>query len=418
MKTLLTGVAFAALTASASFAAGLDRSGQSVMSVFAPDGTAQVSFGVVLPSVTGKDTSGNGTGSYDAGRWYTQTRVTYTREVNDRFSFSIIGDQPYGVDVKYATDPTTSNLGGTSGDLDSQAVTVVGRFKLGTRFSVFGGIGVQSINGLVQLNGLSYASAISTAAVARVAGVDATTLGNALLGDTASVAALGGLGTVSALGAQVTTQAGNFLGTGGYKFDLEPTSAANYLVGAAYEIPDIALRIAGTYRFETTHKGDATETLYGTTTAGEVEFVTPQSFNLEMQTGIAPGTLLRASYRWTEFSAVQLVPQVLGEDLVDLDDTESYSLGLARQFGSRFAGSATLIYEPAWEDDQVSALGPRNGLFGISLGGRYTDGPLNISGGVNYSWLGDAKTEVADRVVATFEDNHVVGVGFQAQFSF
>ena len=57
-------------------------------------------------------------------------------------------------------------------------------------------------------------------------------------------------------------------------------------------------------------------------------------------------------------------------------------------------------------------------LFGISLGGRYTDGGLNISGGVNYSWVGDAKAGVADRAVASFEDNHVVGIGIRAEMKF
>jgi len=418
MNKLLVGLAVAGLSATPLLAAGLDRSGQSVMSVFSPHGTTQLTFGVVIPHATGEDSSGNGTGSYDAGVIYSQLYMSYTHELNDQFSFAVISDQPYGVDVDYDANPLTSNLGGTRGDLNSRAVTLVGKFQASERISLFAGVGVQSIDAEVDLNGLSYASAISTAAVARGAGVDAKTLGNALLGDPASVAALGGVGTVTALGGAVQTQAGNFLGTGGYTFEMDRTNEVNYLVGAAYEIPGIALRVAGTYRFETTHDADATETLFGTTTRGKVSFKTPQSFNLEAQTGIAPGTLLTASYRWTEFSAVELIPGVLQQDLVDLEDTESYTLGVARQFSEALAASATLRYEPKFSDNLLSPLGPRDGLVGISLGARYAQGGMNISGGINYSWLGDARAEVGDREVAQFKDNHVVGIGVQAQFKF
>jgi long-subunit fatty acid transport protein len=430
MKRTLTSAAALALSASTAVAAGLDRSGQSVEAVFADPGSTELGFGLVTPSVTGEDTDGGG-GQYDVGERYSLTTITYTNAVNDRFAYSVIFDQPYGADVDYGQDPTASNLGGTMADLDSAALTFVGRYNVTDRFSLFGGVGIQRIDADVDLNGNAYADAITTSAVtaqfnaglpAAAPQLDSETLGAALAGDPAAVSAIDGTygtGTVSGgLAPSFQTARGGFVAGDGYAFSMEDTTRPNYLIGAAYEIPDIAFRLAGTYRFETSHSADTTETVFGRTVDSDIDFVTPQSFNLEFQTGIAPGTVVTASYRWTEFSAVDLVPTGLGSDLVNLDDGERYTLGIGRAFDRTLAGSLTLSYEPFRDSDTVSPLGPTEGLFGIALGGRYTDGPMSLSGGISYAWLGDAVAGVADRPVASFEDNHAVGFGFQARLTF
>lgn len=108
----------------------------------------------------------------------------------------------------------------------------------------------------------------------------------------------------------------------------------------------------------------------------------------------------------------------LGSDLVNLDDGKRYTLGLGRAFDRNLVGSLTLSHEPFLDWETVSPIGPTEGLFAIALGGRYTDGAMRISGGINPAWLGDATTGVADRPVASFEDNHAVGVGLQASLTF
>lgn len=433
MKTLTTGATLLALSATTALSAGLDRSGQSVSAVFAAPGTTTLSYGIVLPEVTGRDI-GTG-GSYDSvGRDYTQTSISHTFGIGERATLALIIDQPYGADIDYGSDPTATRLGGTGADFNSIAISGVARYKVSDRFSVFGGVSAQRLDASVALNGFAYQQAIVLSGVAdSVPGIDAQTVG-AAVSCTPQAAAAGlscspfqGLaaGAIDAAtggnsATVIGTAAGGlaaFAATGGYNFDMEETTAPHYMIGAAYEIPDIALRISGTYHFETKHSADTTETLLGATTTGSVDFVTPQSFNLEAQTGIAAGTLLTASWRWTEFSAVDLVPDRLGSDLVNLDDSNRYTLGVARQFSDKFAGSVTFSYEPEG-DDLVSPLGPTNGLKGISLGGRWTDGPLNISGGINYSILGDATPEVADVAQASFTDNHVIGLGLKIDMKF
>ncbi|SDY02496.1 outer membrane protein transport protein [Citreimonas salinaria] len=433
MKKTLTGAAIAALAATGAQAGGLDRSGQSVSAIFDEAGTAKLNFGYVIPSITGEDI-GSGGGDYDVGEAYIQPGITYTNALKGGFNYAIILDKPYGADVSYDDDPTTSNLGGTMADLNSQALTFVGRYALNERFSVFAGLGVQSVDAEVALNGNAYANAITTAGVARgfnaltpsaFPDLDPALLGRALNGDGTAVTEINS--TYTAVNSDVFnnillpnfgTARGDFVAGDGYNFEMEKTNRPTYLLGAAYEIPSIAMRIAGTYRFETEHTADTTETVAGTVTDGEVEYVTPQSFNLEAQTGVAPGTLVTLGYRWTEFSAVDLVPERLGSDLVDLDDSHRYTLGIGRQFNEQLAGSASISYEPTNDRDTVSPLGPTDGLFGVSLGARYNSGALSLSGGVNYTWLGDADAGVADRAVASFEDNHAVGIGLQAALTF
>ena len=122
-------------------AGGLDRSGQSVSSIFNDDGTAGFSIGYVMPSVTGTDYVG--TGDYDVGQAYTQTSASYTNRISDAFSYAVIYDQPYGANIEYGNDPLTSALGGTMADLSTHALNLIGRYQITDRISVFGGVSAE-----------------------------------------------------------------------------------------------------------------------------------------------------------------------------------------------------------------------------------------------------------------------------------
>lgn len=402
------------LSAASAHAGGLDRSGQSVASIFNNTG-ATLSFGATAPKVTGTDDLGN---SYDVGQGYSSISASYTRKLTDQFTIGVIFDQPFGADVRYNNAPSASMLGGTGADLSSEALSFVAKYKVTDRFSVFGGLKAQNVRADVDLNGLAYQSAISVSAVASGAGVDSTTLGAALLGDPNAVTALGGLANVAALGAQVTSLSTAFGATGGYSFNMDTDTSPGGLIGVAYEIPDIALRFAATYHFEMDHTSDTTENLFGMTVNSTVDYKTPQSLNLEFQTGIAADTLLTASYRWTDFSEVDVVPTLLGSDLVNLDDSHRFTIGVARRFNENFVGLINLQYEKESNDDLVSPLGPTNGQIGITIGGRYSKDNVNISGGINYTKLGDAQAEVGGQAQASFTGNSALSAGLRIEVKF
>ncbi|MFD1341350.1 outer membrane protein transport protein [Litorisediminicola beolgyonensis] len=434
MKQLLMSVSVLAAATGAAQAAGLDRSGQSVASIFGADNSASLSFGYVMPSVEGEDIGGAG-GSYEnVGGNYALMGLSYTNRVNDKFNYTVTFDQPYGADIEYGSSPLASNLGGTYADLNSRAIGFVGRYQVTPRFSVFGGVRAEQIDAEVGLNGVAYRNAIATSAVAGqfnaalpsvAPQLSASELGAALAraqaGDLSGAATIDGTygaGTFSALSDGFTNTAAGFAATGGYEFEMEADTSPNYLIGMAYEIPDIALRFAATYSFETEHEADTTERLLGTSYDGTVEYVAPASLNLEFQTGIAADTLLLAGYRWTDFSAVNLVPETLGSDLVNLEDGHRYSIGVGRRFSPDLSASFTVLYEPEGEGETVSPLGPTDGLLGLTVGALYTKDNIRISGGLNYSWLGDADAGVADQPVARFEDNSVLGLGLRAEVTF
>lgn len=419
MKKTSLSAAIVALSASTALAGGLDRSGQSISAIFNDTGTANVSFGSVTPKIKGRDKAGAGT--YSVGESYSQIGLSYTGAINDKLNYAVIMDQPFGADINYDSSPLTTQLGGTKAELGSTALTFVGRYRVSDRFSVFAGIGVQQVDANITLNGIAYRNSLAVGAVAKRAGVNARTLGAALQPNPAraqAIAALGGAARVGALGTQVQRTATGLARAGGYQVSLKQSTAPNFVIGAAYEIPDIAFRVSGAYRFETEHEADATENFAGTIQTNKIKYKTPASFNLDFQTGIAKGTLLTAGLRWTEFSKVDLVPTLLGSDLVNVDDTTTYSLGLARQFSDALVASVTFNYEPEDSNKLKSPLGPTNGSKGITIGARYSKDNMKISGGLNFTKLGDAEAEIAGVGRAAFSDNSAVGWGLKAEFTF
>jgi long-chain fatty acid transport protein len=362
MKTLAMSVSALALSASMSMGAGLDRSGQSVSSIYSADGTVGLSYATINPSVTGVGTIA--ATEYDVGKSYTMTTFTYTNEISDGLTLGLIVDQPYGASVLYNGDPAASSLGGTGAELESQALSIIGKYDVNEAVSVHAGLRRQSVEAEVSLNGVAYG------------GMD-------------------------------------------YDVTIDKSSSSGWLIGAAYEIPDIALRVSATYFSEVEHSADTTETspLLGANNApGTVDFVTPSAFNLDFQTGIAADTLLTASYRRSNYSDLDVVPTLLGSDLVNLNDAQRFTLGVGRRFSDDLSGSVTLSYEPEG-DELVSPLGPTNGLMGISIGARYTVGEAIISGGVNYSKLGDAQADVGGNR-ADFTGNSSLSFGLKVEVGF
>ncbi len=354
-KFLLTASAFA-LSATGALAGGLDRSGQSVGIIFEDGGYVELSFGMVMPSVTGTfavgpTPSGNMAGSYS------QFSLGVKQDINDKISIGIVLDEPYGASVDYPAGAYP--LAGTTAEVSSQALTAVGRYKVSDRFSVIAGIRTQSITGDIAI-------------------------------------------------------------TGGYFLTMESAGDFGYLVGAAYEIPDIALRVALTYNsaIDTTLTG--TEVGVG---AVSLDVTMPQSINLDFQTGIAADTLLFGSVRWAEWTAFDLMPPAYaaangGDSLLDYDnDVFTYSLGVGRKFSDTFSGSIALGYEAATATaaSPSSNLSPTDGYFSVQIGGKYTMDNMNISGGIRYVVLGDAITSTLG---SSFTDNSAIGVGIKVGYSF
>ena len=388
-KTVLVSTALG-LCASAASAGGVDRSGQSVGFIYEEGNFVQLSYGRVAPDISGTQLQPSPLNpaapfgsSGDAIDGYSQFSLAYKQEFEGGLSAAIIYDQPFGANVSYPDDEDYFAAGATA-DLDTSAVTGILKYTFPSNFSVFGGARYQDFE------------------------------------PDAEVPYIGG-----------------YSGTG------DQDSAWGYLVGFGYEIPEIAMRISLTYNSAIEHTVETSEErdpaaavspildFLGVPRAleSEMEVETPQSVNLEFQTGIAPETLLFGGVRWVDWTEFEVPPDLYGQITEALageasalvsydDDTWTYSLGIGRQLTEDFAGAVTLIYEPE-TGGFASNLGPTDGRFGIVLGGTYTYDAVSFTGGLVYTWIGDAETTLDDSTaISEWEDNDAVGFGLEVAYRF
>ena len=362
----------AMVAATSADAGGIDRSGQGLGALFEKGRYVELSYGLVSPTVEGNDVAAfGGQPTGDVIGAYAQLGFSYKFDVNDKLSVALNLDHPFGADLQYGTSSVA--LGGTYAKADAYALTGIMRYKINDAFSVHGGLRLQRAEGKIGLRGLAYG------------------------------------------------------GVNGYDVNLSSDWAAGYLVGVAFEKPEIALRVALTYNSKLSHDFDTIETMGGGVavvgvTPTEVDL--PQSVNLDFQTGVAKDTLVFGQIRWVDWTAFQIDPAwftgTAGSGLVDLEDTVTYTLGVGRRFNETWSGSFSLSYEPKGSDPLVSPLAPTDGRIGATVGVVYTKDNMKVTGGINYTWLGDAQPETGtpDVARADMTDNTSIGVGVKVGWSF
>lgn len=363
-------------TTSMAQALGLDRSGQDITAIFETGGYAELSFGFVRPKLEGVDLLG--TGIDDVGRDFSIVGAAVKYDLTPTLSLGLIVDQPYGADIEYGGDPEATLLGGTAANLDSLGLTLLARYRINEAFSVHGGVRTVSADGGVTLSGLAY----------------------------------GAPGSPTSLN--------------GYSVDLRDANGTGYVVGAAFERPEIALRVALTYQSAIDLDFDTSESILGIPLGdGSTEVTAPESWNLDVQTGIAADTLLFGQVRWAKYSGTILTPPVFGgatggASITDIEDTYAVSLGVGRKITESLSGSLSVGYEGKGEDELVSPLAPTNGLTSVQVGAQYAMGQVTFTGGVRYTFLGDAQPETGtpDVARATFEGNDAVSLGLSVAYRF
>lgn len=369
MKQILMGAGLLALWAGAAAAGGVERSTQSV-GILYEKGTnyLELSYGRVRPSVsgtgliTGADTGGVARNHYLPG-------ISYKHEFNDRWSMALIYDHYYGADISYPLDGAPE-FAGTYANIQSEGYTALARYRFDENWSVHGGLRVTDASAVVGLNGLAYGA---------VRGYNAT-FGN--------------------------------------------DWAEGYVIGGAYERPDIALRVGLTYQSKITHEFKTTERIGSTVvrSGGTTEVDTPEAITLDFQSGIAPDWLMFGSVRWVHWSQFSIEPDwftaATGRSLVNIDNTTTWTLGVGHKFNESWSGSVFASYENSTGDDLISPLGPTRGYRGLGASAVYTRDNMKITAGVRYLWLGDAKAQTAEVARAEFKDNYAVAVGVRVGFTF
>ncbi|MBS3981481.1 MAG: hypothetical protein KGZ77_17045 [Rhodobacteraceae bacterium] len=333
-------------------AGGVERSAQSVAILFEPGRYVELSFGHFAPDVGGT-VGGGAVSSGDMAPSFNSWSLGYKMDIGERLDFAMVLDQPIGADVDYPTGAAPYPLFGSTAKLTSSAITALMRYSFENNVSVYGGLRYQTVHGEVGL-------------------------------------------------------------TGGYTMETNHDSELGYVVGLAWEKPEIAARVALTYNSAITHSLESVEA--GFPPAG-FDTEIPQSVNLEFQTGIAKDMLLFGSIRWVDWSEFVIDPPnyPFPIPLVSYpEDRITYNLGIGRRFNETWSGAVTLGYEPS-DGELTGNLGPTDGFRSIGLAATYTRDNLKITGGVRYVELGDATTNI---VSASFTDNSGVGVGVRIGYSF
>lgn len=369
MQKLTSTAVALAMSAGAASAGGLDRSYTPIDQIFEQGSFAEVSYGFTMPDLTGSDLLGNPIANVgnDFGVLGSAIKIDY----GERLTFAVIADQPYGADTVYGGNPGTTLLGGTFAKAETGALTALLKYNVTDRFSVYGGPRTVKADGTIRLSGLAYGA------------------------------------------------------LNGYTVRFNSNSGIGYVVGAAYEIPEYALRVSGTYHSSVDLRMGTVENIpvaAGGTGApagtGITNVEIPQSFELAAQSGINEKTLVFGSIRWSDWEAFSLNPPSPVPNLAELDSVTTYEIGVGRRFTDRFSGSLSVSYEDGGSDSLVSPLAPTNGQTAISVGGQYkVTERIDISGGVRYTWLGDAlpETGTPDTPRGNFRDNNAVSVGLKVR---
>ena len=360
MKYMTAGAALL-LTTTAATAGGIDRSGQFIGVLFEEGGEtgsyAQLSFGTVSPDANAGDLLGGAVTTSDPLQDYNSIGLAFKTEFNDQWSAAVIFDEPYGTDVEYTSGVFSGTpVGNGQAFISSTAITGILRYKIDGNFSVHGGLRAQEIGGVV-------------------------------------VAAPGILEAES-------------------DFDY------GFLVGAAYERPEIALRVALTYNSEIDND------LSGSRNFAPIDDFTvtsPESLNLEFQTGIAEDTLLFGTVRHVRWDGYSLVAD--GETFANFtNNTTTYTLGIGRRITDDFSVFATIGNEADGVTPSTTALAPTTGFTSVGIGASYTIDQFEISGGVTYVDLGDQLVNIdQDNLpgeIFDFDDNSAVGVGLRVGYNF
>ena len=194
-----------------------------------------------------------------------------------------------------------------------------------------------------------------------------------------------------------------------------------YVYGAVYTRDDIAMRVELTAETSTDFELATTNTGLagvGGSATGTTKGSTPDYLNLYFQSGIAADTLVYGSVRTANWSENQLYVYPYSDPTSSFTDSSTYSLGLGRKFTDNFSGSVSLSGEPKGESAGSSLLSLTNGYQGITLGGKYTIDNMSITGGYNYTQLGDKSVTPTGGATGEFTDNTITGLGIRVGFKF
>ncbi|MEL7257704.1 MAG: outer membrane protein transport protein [Pseudomonadota bacterium] len=347
MKKIAAAATTLGLATTSAFAGQIERDGDRTQILF-EDGKnyVEVTASTVHLNVSG--TLGP-LGSGNIQESYQQFSFGYKHQLNEKLAFAVVLNSPVGADVFYNPGIAPYPFAGSTATVDSRALTGLAKYQVMDRVSIYGGLRVQALKGSVFLPPL-----------------------------------------------------------GNYALSVEEDYKLGYVLGAAYEIPDIALRVAATYESKIEHD-------FRDNAGTEFDVEIPQAVTLNFQSGVAANTLVFGSIRWREWTEFNITPPEIGAPIAfGTSDIWTYELGVGRRFNENWSAAATLGYEQD-NNDIVGNLQGTDGYVSYGLAVKYETETWELTTGIRYFDIGSTNTTT---IGANFADNDAIAVGMKLGLRF
>ncbi|HCH7478820.1 TPA: outer membrane protein transport protein [Acinetobacter baumannii] len=395
-----------------SHASALEQSGQSILPFLENGNYAEANLFAVDSSVSGvvndradlvRDHQSRDTGDIaESMQFYT---AAIKLQLTDRLGFGVLYDQPFSADIKYPARSNNSYFDndisheGTSVKADTQNLSLLFGYSPYQHFQIYGGPVYQTVKANVALRGNAY------------------------------------------------TQAFN-----GYNAKFKQQGEVGWLLGGSYQLPDIALKAAITYRSKIKYQFQVEEDIFGEPLKlvenEKTKLETPASLNIDFQTGISEKSLVYMNLRWVNWKEFETRPpqygalsEILMKELTNgeyiqgfkLDsyqnDQYSATLGIAHQFTEKWSTSTDVSWDSG-TGNPASTMGPIKGSWSLGLGVQFNPAKnYFITGSLKYFWLGDTKTEDGTYYLpiegikpyaeqANFKNNHAIAYSLKFGYWF
>lgn len=340
-------------------AAGLERSNQSIQAFFEKGNYAEVSVLQVNPNVSGKvqpvSSLGNpefSTGDMVNKQHYFQAALKL--QPHPQVSVALLFDQPFFTDVDYQFDTNQPLSEIADVEFDSNNMTALVGYQPNVNWNLFTGVSYQSFSGNLRIG----------------------------------------------------THVENFYVD--YAVHFPKDHAWGWLVGASYQLPEYAFNTAITYRSKIKHHTNASESFWGfpleIAPQHATTIQTPESINLDFQTGLPAQNFLYASLRWvnwqdfeiqpTQYAAMlQQVPN-MNLNLIDYQKNQwSVRLGLAHQWSPKWITAVEGLWDSG-AGNPASSFNPVDGYLGLGTGLIYNFTPKTfVISGIHYLYFNQPKNE-------------------------
>ncbi|MFH7765721.1 outer membrane protein transport protein [Acinetobacter sp. BSP-28] len=398
MKATPFGISMCMFMPSYLYASALETSNQSIASFLQPHHYAEFSTAIVDANISGKtlrpDTNNPSTFTEISTPNFTHSfylsNVALKLQVAPQWSFGLIYDQPFGTDIGYTLEPVVTSpadlVNAVHFKLDTHNLTALVGYQPSPFWNFYTGLSYQTLETQLKISGQSMG----------------------ILAD--------------------------------YVADTNQDPAMGWLTGISYQIPEYALKTSLTYRSKIRHKPQFHEQTssipeipaLNLSSTQHISIATPQSLNLEFQSGISPRNLVYTSLRWVNWKNFKMISPLMSStesgpvNLVDYQKNQlSTTLGFAHILNEQWT-TAVDIGLDSGIGNPASTLSPSDDYYSLGIGGVYhMHSNLFIAAGIKYFKLNKAKVEQNQQgsgnlfgVLSSVNHNKAIAYGLKLGYRF